>query len=232
MGFLPTLARQRAWYPEVYNRPELYRCVKCGDEWETQDHIYECADHLAVVECFEVKYRVVQPRVDRRMVAGALRPWTSMGWLQGRTNPQWKAMIPMLRHGRRLESTAAVIRQLLRACLETWYHGTLWCTASHDRHAAVISSLDTRNGRLINAQSTHVSPGLRVRLRLRPTISLCGDLPLRGIWSRFCLSLLFIPSDSVSGSILSLAPLFKGSLSLTCSDVEIRSLVSLLRAAC
>ena len=125
MGFLPTLARQRAWYPEVYNRPELYRCAKCGDEWETQDHIYECADHRAVEECFEAKYRALQPREDRRMVAGALRPWTSMGWLQGRIHPHWKTTIPMLRHGRRLESTAAVIRQLLRACLETWYHA-IW----------------------------------------------------------------------------------------------------------
>ena len=30
MGFLLTLARQRAWYPEVYNQTELWRCVKCG----------------------------------------------------------------------------------------------------------------------------------------------------------------------------------------------------------
>src|SRR5215471_16696034 len=43
MGFLPTLARERAWYPEIYNRPSLYKCAKCGDERETQGHLYSCA---------------------------------------------------------------------------------------------------------------------------------------------------------------------------------------------
>ena len=49
MGFLATLARQAAWYPEVYDRPELYSCAKCHQPDETQDHIYECADHSEVV---------------------------------------------------------------------------------------------------------------------------------------------------------------------------------------
>jgi hypothetical protein len=35
MGFLPTLARQRAWYPEVYNRPVLFQCAKCGQSKTT-----------------------------------------------------------------------------------------------------------------------------------------------------------------------------------------------------
>jgi hypothetical protein len=39
------LARQAAWYPEVYDRPELYLCAKCHQPDETQEHIYECTDH-------------------------------------------------------------------------------------------------------------------------------------------------------------------------------------------
>src|SRR5262245_3038034 len=30
MGFLPTLARQQAWYSDVYDSPGLVRCAKCG----------------------------------------------------------------------------------------------------------------------------------------------------------------------------------------------------------
>jgi hypothetical protein len=56
----------------------------------------------------------------------ALRPWNWLGLLQGRVHPSWKSMIPTLQQGmQRTALTAAVIQQLLRASLETWYH-TIW----------------------------------------------------------------------------------------------------------
>jgi len=55
MGFLPSLERQRSWYPEVYNRQELFECAKCNHPNETPEHIYECTDHSQVEECFRDK---------------------------------------------------------------------------------------------------------------------------------------------------------------------------------
>jgi len=83
-GFLPTLARQRAWYPDVYDRPELYQCAKCGDPRETQDHLYECADHAATEECFRERHRTLQQGEGAGIDPGLLSPWQSLGRLQGR----------------------------------------------------------------------------------------------------------------------------------------------------
>ena len=118
MGFLPTLARQRAWYPEVYDRPSLYKGAKCGNEWETQEHIYDCADHSATEECFGDKYLALQPRDHTLVDMRGLQPWNSLSLLQGRVHPYWETAIPMVRHGRRrAPTTPPLIRQLLRASL-------------------------------------------------------------------------------------------------------------------
>jgi hypothetical protein len=126
MGFLPTLARQHAWYPEVYDRPELSSCAKCNQTDETQEHIYECADHEEVEECFGAKFQALQSRGTSLMDTRTLRPWISMGHLQGRIDPRWKIEIPLIQFGEtRAASTTTVILQLLRASLETWYHA-IW----------------------------------------------------------------------------------------------------------
>src|SRR5262245_28578387 len=45
---------------------------------------------------------------------------------QGRVHPSWERMIPTLQQGRRNTiSTAAVIKQILYASIETWYHA-IW----------------------------------------------------------------------------------------------------------
>jgi ribonuclease HI/exonuclease III len=108
MGFLPTLARQRAWYPDVYNRQELYQCAKCRQPEETQDHLYECADHAATEECFGERHRTIQQGEHTWIDPAPLSPWRSLGLLQGRVDPGWETAIPQLRRGTR--RTAAVIK--------------------------------------------------------------------------------------------------------------------------
>jgi len=129
MGFLPTLARQEAWYPNVYDRPELIRCAKCSQPGETQEHLYECADHLAVKESFQARFCTIESSRDktcRQADMRMLRPWNSMGWLQGRIHPRWALMIPSLQHDRLMTvGTPTAIQRLLRSSLETWYH-TIW----------------------------------------------------------------------------------------------------------
>ena len=126
MGFLPTLARQHAWYPEVYSRPELVQCAKCKQPEETQDHLHECADRMAVEECFQARFNMLEPREDARADMRTLRPWDSLRGLDGRVHPQWMRTIPLLRQDRaRPASAPAVIQRLLRASLETWYHA-IW----------------------------------------------------------------------------------------------------------
>ena len=113
----------------MYDRPSLYKGAKCGNEWETQEHIYDCADHSAAEECFGDKYLALQPRDHMLVDMRPLQPWNSLDWLgllQGRVHPYWETAIPMLRHGRRrAPTTPSLIRQLLRASLETWYH-SIW----------------------------------------------------------------------------------------------------------
>jgi ribonuclease HI len=122
MGFLPTLARQRSWYPDVYNRQELIECAKCRHPNETPEHIYECADHAQVEQCFRDRFEALQPPVTTAMDPRELLPWRSLGWQQGRVHPQWETTIPQLLHDRRgTQPTAKAIQQLLRASLETWY---------------------------------------------------------------------------------------------------------------
>lgn len=136
MGFLPTLARQRAWYPWVYDRRELWQCAKCGEPDETQEHLLACADHEAVKERFARRYLATRP--ERRRVPGVveshpeplrvlqtdvgpLQPWTSLGWRQGRVDPSWETTISQLRQiSPQGGSIAATTRRLLRASLETW----------------------------------------------------------------------------------------------------------------
>jgi RNase H len=122
MGFLPTLARQHAWYPWVYNHPGLTQCAKCNHPEETQEHLYECADHMAVEEWFIARFSRLESREDIQTTMRTLRPWESLGWLQGRVHPEWEHRISMLHQDR---GTSSVIRHLLRASLETWYHA-IW----------------------------------------------------------------------------------------------------------
>jgi ribonuclease HI len=160
LGFLPTLARQRAWYPEVYDRPSLYKCAKCGDEWETQEHIYDCADHSAAEECFGDKYLALQPRDHTLVDMRSLQPWNSLGLLQGRVHPGWKTAIPMLRHGmRKAPTTPSLIRQLLRASLETWYHA-IWLprcqrTISQERSQGLSQGAKLRRMRATSRYRTN-----------------------------------------------------------------------------
>jgi hypothetical protein len=126
MGFLATLERQRAWYPDVYNRPELYSCAKCHQPDETQEHIYECADHSEVEECFRAKFRALQPRGTALMDTRPLGPWNSLGRLQGRIHPRWEPEIMAIQGDEaRTAATTATIQQLLRASTETWYEA-IW----------------------------------------------------------------------------------------------------------
>ena len=87
MGFLATLARQAAWYPEVDSRPELYSCANCHQPDETQEHIYECADHSEVEECFGAKFRSLQPAETSPLDTRPLRPWNSLVVPAARTRP-------------------------------------------------------------------------------------------------------------------------------------------------
>ena len=127
-GFLPTLARQRAWYPEVYNRPELFLCAKCSRPDETQEHIFECANQDEVTECFRAKFRALQPREVPPIDPAQLdpEPWNQLGQLQGRVWPSWKSTISSIHQSRGGPAKpAAVIQQLLRASLEATYQA-IW----------------------------------------------------------------------------------------------------------
>jgi hypothetical protein len=135
LGFLPTLERQRAWYPQVYNRPELFLCAKCKQTTETPEHMFECVDRTEIEACFRDRYRSLQPRETEPIDISTLRPWDWLGLLQGRVHPSWKSMILALQQGmQRTASTAAVIQQLLRASLETWYHA-IWQPRCNSLHA-------------------------------------------------------------------------------------------------
>lgn len=140
VGFLPTLQRQQAWYPEVYSRPELVRCAKCGHTPETQDHILECADPAAVQAAFTSAYIGLQHKRDPPLTLGeSIMLRCRLGWfasldgLHGRVDPRWAAAIPRIQQwrldprgsGRRITDTAATITKwLLRAALEAWYTAT------------------------------------------------------------------------------------------------------------
>src|SRR3954447_2616432 len=122
MGFLPTLARQHAWYPWVYNQPELVRCAKCQQPGETQEHMHECADHWAVEQQLQATFNMLSHREELGADLRILRPWAKLGGLQGRVDAQWETTISLLQQDRtRPASTAAVTRRLLRASLEAWY---------------------------------------------------------------------------------------------------------------
>ena len=54
---------------------------------ETQEHLFDCADHAATHECFRERHRALQQGLDTWIDTGALRPWESLGWLQGRVDP-------------------------------------------------------------------------------------------------------------------------------------------------
>ena len=106
----------------MYNRQELVECAKCSHPNETPKHIYDCADHSQVDQCFRDRFRALQPQTATPMDPRELLPWRGLDTLQGRVNPYWENVIPMLQHGRRgTQSTAKVIVQYLRASLETWY---------------------------------------------------------------------------------------------------------------
>ncbi len=163
-GFLPTLARERAWYPDVYDRPELYQCAKCGQTEETQDHIYECADHRAVEECFRNKYEALRQR-DTPINIGTLRPWRTLGMLQGRVHPWWETIIPMLQRRSRtspITATAATIMHLIRTSIETWYQA-VWLprcqrTIDQERRLGLHQGTKLRRMRAENRSRTHSHP--------------------------------------------------------------------------
>ena len=202
MGFLPTLARQHAWYPHVYNRPPLIQCAKCGHTPETQEHVYACADHAEVERHFRDSYgslySTIQPDKEPTPLspqdAFELRPWASLGWLQGRVHPRWEIDIPTLlqsrdrphnqprsrphsrsrnrphrENGGRAE-TAATIKLLLRASLETWY-AAVWLprcqrTIERERNSGLhqgtkIKRMRTARGRVAPTQSSPTPKLLR-----------------------------------------------------------------------
>jgi hypothetical protein len=89
MRFLPTLQRQQAWCPQVYNSALLVRCAKYGHTPETPEHILECADRAEVEAHFRTTVDAIQPRdtppTDVRLrccgrihAVSALRPG---GWM-------------------------------------------------------------------------------------------------------------------------------------------------------
>jgi hypothetical protein len=41
---------------------------------ETQEHLYECADHMAVEEWFQARFRLLEPREDMQIDPRMLRP--------------------------------------------------------------------------------------------------------------------------------------------------------------
>jgi hypothetical protein len=163
MGFLPTLARQRAWYPGVYNRQELTECAKCKHANETAEHIYECADHTQVERCFGDRFRALQPPTTTAMDPRELLPWRSLGWLQGRIHPSWETAITLLQHDRRgTRPTAQVIVQLLRAALETWYLA-IWLprcqrTIEQERRLGLHQGAKLRQMRAANRTSDTHTP--------------------------------------------------------------------------
>ena len=126
LGCLPTLERQRAWYPDVYDRPELYLCARCKQAPETTEHMVECADPAETEAWFKYNYRALQPRGTELVDVDVLRPWDTLGLLQGRVHPDWKRKITELRQSRqRVLSTASIVKQTLYASLETWYYA-IW----------------------------------------------------------------------------------------------------------
>ena len=160
-GFLPTLLRQLAWYSSVYSCPELYQCAKCGQMEETQEHIYECADHSAVEECFRNKYEALR-KDDTAINIDSLRPWMSLGLLQGRVHTQWETNIPMLQQGQGTTSTAATITLLLRTALETWYEA-MWLprcqrTIDQERRLGLYQGTKIRRMREENRSRMNAQP--------------------------------------------------------------------------
>jgi len=161
--FLATLARQAAWYPEVYDRPELYSCAKCHQPDETQEHIHECADHSEVVECFGAKFRSLQPAETSPLDTRPLRPWNLLGRLQGRIHPLWETTISAMQAGKtRTATTAATIQQLLRASIETWYDA-IWLprcqrTIEQERTQGIYQGAKLRRMRAQRRDCTNALP--------------------------------------------------------------------------
>jgi hypothetical protein len=141
----------------------LFSCAKCNQTDETQEHIYECADHAEVEEVFGAKFQALKPRETSLMDTGTLRPWNSLGWLQGRVHPSWETEITAIQHGRtRIATTTAVIQQLLRASLETWYHA-IWLprcqrTTEQERSQGLHRGAKIRRMRAPNQDRTNAPP--------------------------------------------------------------------------
>ena len=163
MGFLPSLARQHAWYPWVYLVSSLYRCAKCGCDQETQEHIFDCADHSAAKEYFGRKYQEFQPENHTLVDPSQLHPWDLLGLLQGRADPRWEQVVPHLRHGENNPlSTSSIVKQLLRASLETWYHA-IWIprcqrTIEQERGHGLTQATKIRRMRVAARGHTHTRP--------------------------------------------------------------------------
>ena len=171
MRFLPTLERQQAWYPQVYNSAELVQCAKCGHTPETPEHMAECADRAEVEAQFKKSIKDLQPSDAPPADLCSLRPWTSLGGLQGGVQPLWETAIPALRQvaqlgalpgGRGPVSTAENIQMLLRASLDTWYRA-IWLprcrrTIERERQAGLHHATKLRRMR----SARRATPGGRV----------------------------------------------------------------------
>src|SRR4051794_6225128 len=92
----------------------------------------------------------------------SLRPWMSLGLLQGRVHPQWKTTIPMLLQEQGTTSTATTITLLLRTALETWYEA-VWLprcqrTIDQERRLGLYQGTKLRRMREENRSSMNAHP--------------------------------------------------------------------------
>ena len=130
---------------------------------ETQEHLFDCADHAATHECFRERHRTLQQGPDTWIDTGALRPWTSLGWLQGHVDPYWETVIAWLQHGaRRRAPSETVMQELLCASLETWYHA-IWLprcqrTTSQERDQGLHQGAKLGWMRAATQDGTHAPP--------------------------------------------------------------------------
>src|SRR3954452_21776013 len=92
----------------------------------------------------------------------SLRPWISLGWLQGRAHLQWEIIISMLQQGQGTTSTVATIILLLCISLETWYEA-VWLPRcqriiGQERRLGLYQGTKLRRMREENRSRTNAQP--------------------------------------------------------------------------
>ena len=92
----------------------------------------------------------------------SLRPWMSLGLLQGRVHPQWEIIIPTLQQEQGTTPTAATIILLLHTSLETWYEA-VWLprcqrTIDQERRLGLHQSTKLRRMREENRSRMNAHP--------------------------------------------------------------------------